>query len=525
MSQESKAKKIFVAALVWCVILGVVAGAYRFVIQPFFADRLETDTGSDSQYKHNVNVAVDSFSGYSILRSPVLRDELKRQGIRLRFDDDGADYVGRMKALRDGKADMAVFTIDSFLTAGAKLGEFPATIFLILDETKGADAIVAYEEGVSTIQDLDDPKARFVLTPNSPSEFLARVVLAEFSLPSLPKKWIDEADGAEAVYKSFRRAKKSEKKAYVLWEPYVTRALAEKGAHTLLDSSQLEGFIIDVLVANRKFLVDNSDVVATIAESYLRSAYSYRNREGGMVELVMTDAKDFGGEKLPKPQAESLVKGIRWKNTLENYAHFGLASREASSGLEILEDMVSKITRVLVTTGALANDPLNGNPNKIYFDAILRDLQSRDFHPSQKLSILEGVDSPDLDSVKAAIQLKALSEAQWNSLVSVGSLRIKPIAFGRGGARLNVQSQRELNELANRLKSLPLYYLMVKGHARAQGDREANLALARQRAQAAMDHLLAAGLHANRVTIRQAAPEATGGTAQSVSFLVGRPPY
>ena len=70
---------------------------------------------------------------------------------------------------------MAVFTIDGYLAAGQELGEFPGTIVAIVDETVGADAIVAFEDDVPSLTSLDDRSARVVLTPASPSEFLARV--------------------------------------------------------------------------------------------------------------------------------------------------------------------------------------------------------------------------------------------------------------------------------------------------------------------------------------------------------------
>jgi hypothetical protein len=102
--------------------------------------------------------------------------------------------------LRDGQTQFAVFTIDSLLAAGAKGGDFPATIVWVIDETKGSDAMVAYPSGVANLQDLNHASARIVLTPNSPSEFLARVVLANFHLPNLPEQWKVEANGAGAVF-------------------------------------------------------------------------------------------------------------------------------------------------------------------------------------------------------------------------------------------------------------------------------------------------------------------------------------
>jgi len=526
MSQERRAKGILVAVVIWCLIVLLAAASYKFVIQPYFSGRLEDKTRSKSQYDYSVAVALDSFSGYSILRSPVLQDELKAKKIRLDFQDDGADYRGRIKALRSGKAQMAVFTIDSFLATGAELGEYPASIVLIIDETQGADGIVAYKEGLAKLQDLDHPEARFVLTPDSPSEFLARIVLAQFSLPSMPEKWAIEADGAEDVYKRFRAAKKTDKRAFVLWEPYVSAALAEDGAHVLLDSSQLRGYIVDVLVAGRKFLAEHPEQVADIVEAYLRTAYSYSSREGGMTDLVMADAKTFG-DRLQREQAEKLVKGIRWKNTIENYAHFGLESGQNAAGIQHLEDIIPGIVEVLLQTGKLERDPVGDKASTLFYDKILRDLRAADFHPSRKLNLITGVDVPvpQLEAAAKVQELPPLNDAQWQNLAAVGEMRIKPIAFARGTARLNVQSERELAGLAKRLQSLPGYYVRVVGHARAEGDPEANRRLAEERAQAAAQALLNQGLQKTRVRATATAPTEENGAAQSVSFEVGRPPY
>lgn len=512
------------AVVVWCVILGGIAGIYRFVISPLFSG--EGFGISRPQYEHEFRVAVDSFSGYSILRSSVLRDQLNAEGIDLDFRDDQADYSGRMKNLESGKVDLAVFTIDSFIAAGAELGSFPASIILVLDETQGADAVVAYESGVKNMQDMDHPDALFVLTPDSPSEFLARVILSQFSLPSLPQQWAREEDGAEKVYKRFKSARRTDKRAYVLWEPYVSQALEEEGAHILLDSSQLKGYIVDVLVARREVLAEKGGLIAKIVESYLRAAHSYRSRPGGMVDLVREDAKEHGGGTISRDQAERLVNGIHWKNTLENYAHFGLASRSESQAIQHLGDIVENITRVLLTTRALDRDPLEGKANTIYYDEILRGLRAEDFHPSRKsMNLIEGVAPAGLDAVQAARELPALSDAQWENLSSVGVLRVKPISFGRGGATLNPQSERELEDLAKRLASMPEYYVVVVGSTRSEGDAEANRRLQAERANVAAAALRDSGLHPNRVRTRAETASASGGAAQNVSFIVGRPPY
>ena len=97
------------------MILAVLAVAAKFYVLPYFQGRLETDTGSESRYAHEIKAAADSFSGYAILRSPAMANALKADGIKLTVEDDGADVEKRMRALKRRDIQFAVFTVDSFL--------------------------------------------------------------------------------------------------------------------------------------------------------------------------------------------------------------------------------------------------------------------------------------------------------------------------------------------------------------------------------------------------------------------------
>jgi outer membrane protein OmpA-like peptidoglycan-associated protein len=115
-------------------------------------------------------------------------------------------------------------------------------------------------------------------------------------------------------------------------------------------------------------------------------------------------------------------------------------------------------------------------------------------------------------------------DTQWE-LRPVGELSISPIEFGRGSANLTLDGERELQALARRLQSFPRFYLRVLGHARTEGDPEANRLLAQSRAETAGQYLTRQGLGANRVKA-ETAPQARGSAgAQAVSFMVGQVPY
>jgi len=530
MGTESKAKYRLIAVVVWLVILTGVGAAYKYFLHPMLKGKIAGVTGSKSQYKQEIKIAADSFSGYAILRSPVMAEQLKQKGIKLTIIDDKADYGARLKSCIDGKTHMSVFTIDSLITAGAKvkvgIEELP-TIVSLIDESNKADAIVAYKSAIANVQELNNPDVRFVLTPNSPSEFLPRIVLAHFNILSLPEKWWIEANGSADVYKMFKSADRSAKRAYAMWEPYVSMALQDPDAIVLVDSSKLRGYIFDVFCAHRKFLKEQPELVKEVVEDYLRAAYYYTQDEKRLVQLVIDDAKKTGSEHLTEENAKNIINGIRWKNTLENYAHFSLV-KGREKGLQNLEDIITNIADVLVKTGAIKpeQDPVQGKAAMLFYDKTLASLQQENFHPGQKLSLINDLNiGAELEDIRVNGELPALSDEQWSRLVSVGQLRVKPISFLRGTSKISIQSSRDLDELVAHLKSWAQYYLIVTGHARQEGDdAELNLELARERAEAAVAYLVSKGVTENKIKTK-AELIAGGGEAQSVSFVVGQLPY
>ena len=59
---DRRAKGCLAAAVIWCLILGVLAIAYRFLVHPYLQEKLKTETSSTSSFQHEVVIAADSFS-------------------------------------------------------------------------------------------------------------------------------------------------------------------------------------------------------------------------------------------------------------------------------------------------------------------------------------------------------------------------------------------------------------------------------------------------------------------------------
>lgn len=513
MSNNSqKGRRRILAAGIWVVLLAGAGLGLKYFVFPSQKQKLVTETGSSSQYREEIIGGHDLFPGYATLRSELMYKNLKSSGIKLTWEDDEADYEKRIKKLRDGDINIAVFTIDALITSSIAIGEWPppATVIAVIDQTKGADGLVAWKNKVPTINALDHEDARIVAIPKSPAELISRVVVGQFSLPRLPDDWMIEADSSKEVLRMLTE-NKNKRYAYALWEPELSQAKEMDGVHVLLDSSKLDGLIVDVLVASREFVAAHPDLVQSVGEAYLRASYAYKNE---MAELI---AKDAG---LNQAQAQKIADGIRWTNTMENFAHFGLVT-----GGQHIEDIIINITNVLVATGALPEqNPVRGTESNLYYDQMLIALQASGFHPARKINLLGSMAGmAGLDAIRTEDNLPALSNDEWNSLIGVGNIKVNRIAFGRGSSKINIGGRRELRDLADRLSSFPQYYLLVVGNSTAKGDAAANLALAQQRSDAVGKYLATLGVSINRVKAKAAPP--TNKTTSSVSFVIGQRPY
>lgn len=507
----SKAK-IVLACLVWLILLGIGAAIYRLWLVPNREkqaeqeqEQVETLTGSDSSYRAQISIGLDAFSGYAVLRSTEMKQALREKGIKADFIDDSADYESRLAALASGDLDLAAFPIDALLKTSSKRGRSPATIIAILDETRGADAVVAYKEKFPTIESLDTPDTRFVLVGDSPSETLARLILHTFDLANLSEQSFSLVGSEDELLERYRRAKPGGNEVFVTWEPVVSQLIGNGDLMAkVYDSSKQSGVIVDTLVVSRDFLIKNEAVVVDVLESYFKARHQFSSVDQ-LKQLVKQDASRLGAN-LNAEQVDGLVQGIVWKNTQDNLAHFGL--RQAS--VTHVEDMVDRIVRVLSETGGLDSDPTDGNANRLYYDKCLITLQTNGFHPGASQ-----------ESISEDAELRDLSDGQWQRLVPIGKVNVPPLVYARGTSRLTESSKVKLDTLVETLETFPRAYLMIRGDASSRGDAEANRLLAKQRAEAALQYLVDNGVPAAKM--RAMDGEITGQT--KVTFVLAEQPY
>jgi flagellar motor protein MotB len=513
MSSEDSKLRIVYAAVTWIVILVLCVVSYKYwwapkkekeVAEQVVAEKKETleKTSAVSRYQHVIKFSADSFSGYAPLRSEFFKNECAKYTIRMDITDE-PNYKNRLKDLADGKIDMAVFTIDALIKCSAEYGDLPATIVSVIDESVGADSIIGAGKTFPNIDSINDPEVKIVCIADSPSETMARVVMAHFNLDKINESSFEFKNSAEEVYEAYKNSKPTDKKLFSIWEPYASKMLDNPDYHSLINSSKFRGYVVDVIVARRDFLLKNEPLVEQVVKSYLSTVFNNRTK---MTEMIVDDAV-LVGDPLKEDQAKKLVSTVWWKNTQETFGHFGFIT---NGNLQHIEEICRNITSVLVKTGAIPADPTNGKPNLWYYDGIIKKLFDSSWHP--------GFGSED---IRQQQNLAALSEEEWTSLKSVGTLSVPRLVFARGTAKLTEASETTLQELSEQLKSFPQYYLTVQGNAASDGNLEANLKLATDRANVSSQWLIDHGVDKNRIRAESAKPN--GST--TVLFILSEQPY
>ena len=328
-------------------LLGIGIGG-KMVYDGLRTLKLQGTTDS-AKLRGTIRGAVDSWLGYSVLTSHDFAARMRSRGYRIDFVDDGADYGARFKAFSEGRYDMVVATVDSYVLGAAQDG-YPGAIVAVLDESQG-DAIVAKDK-LKDVNPMDAPRIRFAVTPSSPSDFLLKSEESHFRIERLRRKgpWrVETAGSSEACAK----LKKGEVDAAVLWEPDVSAAAAMPGFHKLIGTDTMRGLIVDILIVRRDFIAEKPELVQQFLREDFFALKGYRrDPERWLAELAKTRKQD---QKI----LTSAPGGVRLASFTENCEEWrGIPIEPGGKTGEGPLDTIYATVRVILAEGALEKDPL-----------------------------------------------------------------------------------------------------------------------------------------------------------------------
>lgn len=248
---------------------------------------------SDHEKEGLLKVGISPWPGYEPLILAAKKGYFKDANIRIiSFSTPTESY----RALRDGIVDVSAFTADEVFHY-AEVRDKPR-IFLVLDISNGADAIVA-KPSIKTLDDLKGKRlgvegsalGDYVI--NRSLDFAKNLKLSDIDLKSV------EIDSQEKAYLA------NEIDAAVTFEPSKS-LLIKAGAHILFDSSQIPNEIVDVLVTNEKVIQEHPESLELLALGWFKALeYIKRNYKQSMQS--MSESEDLNAKEFQKAYEDLII--------------------------------------------------------------------------------------------------------------------------------------------------------------------------------------------------------------------------
>jgi outer membrane protein OmpA-like peptidoglycan-associated protein len=474
----------FLLLLIGALLL--VGGKY---LLNYLSDRNQRVTSDAVHTKGRIRVATDSWIGYFPLCSSEMKAEMHKSGWLLECLDDKADYQARMAGLAEGKYELVVATVDSYLLNG-KVHDYPGAIIAVLDESKGGDAIVARRDKVASldaIRNASDLKVAF--TPNSPSHYLLKAAANHFDLPALLPTRGDLRLEMEGSTKALAKLLAGTTDIAVLWEPDVSKALADKAMVKLLGTEETERLIVDILVAGRKYLQRQPEAISQLLSAYFKVLKKFRDDPEQLQRQVMSETG------LGKEAAKVMLQGVVWQGLIDNCEKwFGIAGPNGKAEERIIPTIDSTVD-ILRSSGDFSDSPVPGNDNyRLIKKSFLEELYTAGVSGFTKGRTGFGQEG------SAPPAFPPLDAGGWAALTEVAALKLKPIIFQHGSSELDHLAVVELDAAAEKLSHYPNFRVIIKGHTGTRGDAEENLLLSQRRAEAVAEFMRSKhGLNANRL--------------------------
>jgi NitT/TauT family transport system substrate-binding protein len=214
------------------------------------------------------------------------------------------EYVSNtqsMRGLTDGIIEGAALTLDEALLLQQQGVDI--RIVLVMDYSAGADAILAHPN-ISSLHDLRGK--RIGVETSALGAYMMSRILAKSGLTTKDVDIISlELSQHEQSYLS------DTIDAVVTFDPVKSRLL-EHGAKVLLDTSELPGEVVDVLVVRSDVMIQHRDNIQTLLGAWFRSV-SYIEKYPDDAARQMT-----GRMKLNEADVLNALRGIKLPDRTEN---------------------------------------------------------------------------------------------------------------------------------------------------------------------------------------------------------------
>ncbi|HSW06761.1 phosphate ABC transporter substrate-binding/OmpA family protein [Aquabacterium sp.] len=452
---------------------------------PGKGDKAPTASGRLGSATNPLRVSLVSFHGYA----PALLangNSLKTQpgsiyaklGANIEFVIN--DDIPTLTTLFESKAAQCAWRTSDFWAQeqpNLRNSGHDAKAIVIVDNTQGADAVIARDPAIQKIEDLAGKNV--ALLQYTPSHGMLIDAIESSSMTARAKKqvktiFIKAEEGTAGVRAAFVAGNVD---AAVLWDPDLSLALREvKGSRVVYSTKTATNLIYDVIVCDQRELAkpENLELFQKFHDGWLEGVTAARANPDQAVDALIATKEYFKvlASKEGKPFVKGLFTNLVWTDLADNARILGLAG-----GVNHYERVYARFDEIYRAAGSLANP---------------------------KSPVVTPQDSYDYRFVKAALQrnvkatevaaqpTQTFSEQGRATAMASPAAVTKPVAvsFASGSSELSKRAQQVIDkEMVPFIENNGSAYFELSGNSDSVGSASANQALSMVRAKAVADYL------------------------------------
>ena len=346
---------------------------------------------------------------------------------------------------------------------------------MIVDNTRGADAIIAKNPAIRSVEDLAGKK--LALLQFTPSHGMSIDAIDNSSLSARKKQtveyvYIAAEDGLAGVRAALESGSVD---AAALWDPDLSLALRAIKGHVVYSTKTASNLIFDVIVCDQRVLDDpqGRDAVQKLVNGWMKGVDAAKaNPDQAVDALVKTEeyftllAKDEG-----KPFVKSLFGNLLWTGVADNARILGM-----SGGTNHYSRVYQRFDQIYRAVGALANpkSPVIA-PQDSFDTRFIRTL----YDASSKVQA-------------EAKQVETYTAAAREVAVQAPATVTKPVTvnFNTGQAALTKRAEKIIDtDMVPFIENNGNAYFEISGNTDSTGNAIVNGRLSQARAEAVVDYL------------------------------------
>jgi len=424
--------------------------------------------GADGKY--DATIIVDTYTGWA----PIVwgnggkegtKDSYFSQkfGLRLKIIQMD-DFEACRAALRNGEADMAFCTLDSYPVEMSASGDMTdMKYFMIHNFSAGADAIVV-TRNITTVADLKGKKVAY--SEGTASHSLLLNVLETSGLTGNDIELVKTGYGSD-VAQAFKARQVD---AAVVFTPDDDDCVAAvPGAHILTSTASSNTIVTDGFIAKKDWIAKHEDIARKFTEAMLWANSEYTYNENSYNEACKVFAEAF---EIDPEYVMSTGKKIKFATLADNVNWFGLNTAYTGTKGETL---YTKMAHTYASLG-LTKNPLPWT--KVSYTGVVEYLMENN-------NLTNNQEENGTKQKKFTAPTKAMETTAALSNKKV------VINFATNSSTLDDNARCTIdNEFAGIAAQFSNMRVRVEGNCDAVGNYEYNITLSKKRAQAVVDYLV-----------------------------------